>query len=100
MLKPAGYVSGIFGKWDLGVHRRYLPLAALLKGKQILEDLQSKTYMALVYALAGEFYAEVEDFDSAAKFLREASRMYRQIDMPVEEERAMALMDGLPESKQ
>ena len=25
-LRPAGYVSGIFGKWDLGVHRRYLPL--------------------------------------------------------------------------
>ncbi|MFP6854606.1 MAG: sulfatase-like hydrolase/transferase, partial [Opitutales bacterium] len=23
----AGYVSGIFGKWDLGVHRRFLPLA-------------------------------------------------------------------------
>ena len=27
MLKQAGYYSGIFGKWDLGVHRRYLPLA-------------------------------------------------------------------------
>ena len=27
LLKPAGYVSGIFGKWDLGVHRRFLPLA-------------------------------------------------------------------------
>lgn len=27
MLKQAGYVSGIFGKWDLGMHRRYLPLA-------------------------------------------------------------------------
>ena len=27
VLKAAGYVSGIFGKWDLGVHRRYLPLA-------------------------------------------------------------------------
>ena len=27
MLKAAGYTSGIFGKWDLGVHRRYLPLA-------------------------------------------------------------------------
>lgn len=26
MLKTAGYMSGIFGKWDLGVHRRYLPL--------------------------------------------------------------------------
>lgn len=26
MLKAAGYTSGIFGKWDLGVHRRYLPL--------------------------------------------------------------------------
>lgn len=26
VLKRAGYVSGIFGKWDLGVHRRYLPL--------------------------------------------------------------------------
>ena len=26
LLKPAGYVSGIFGKWDLGIHRRYLPL--------------------------------------------------------------------------
>jgi len=26
-LKPAGYVSGIFGKWDLGVHKRFLPLA-------------------------------------------------------------------------
>jgi len=26
-LKSAGYVSGIFGKWDLGVHRRFLPLA-------------------------------------------------------------------------
>jgi len=25
-LKPGGYTSGIFGKWDLGVHRRYLPL--------------------------------------------------------------------------
>ena len=27
MLKAAGYTSGIFGKWDLGVHRRFLPLA-------------------------------------------------------------------------
>lgn len=27
LLKQAGYVSGIFGKWDLGVHRRFLPLA-------------------------------------------------------------------------
>ncbi|NLX95732.1 MAG: sulfatase-like hydrolase/transferase [Rhodopirellula sp.] len=26
MLKKAGYYSGIFGKWDLGVHRRFLPL--------------------------------------------------------------------------
>lgn len=26
VLKEAGYVSGIFGKWDLGVHRRFLPL--------------------------------------------------------------------------
>ena len=26
MLKQAGYYSGIFGKWDLGVHRRFLPL--------------------------------------------------------------------------
>jgi len=25
MLKTAGYHSGIFGKWDLGVHRRFLP---------------------------------------------------------------------------
>ncbi len=27
MLKESGYRSGIFGKWDLGVHRRFLPLA-------------------------------------------------------------------------
>ena len=27
MLKAGGYVSGIFGKWDLGVHRRFLPPA-------------------------------------------------------------------------
>lgn len=27
ILKPAGYTSGIFGKWDLGSLRRYLPLA-------------------------------------------------------------------------
>ncbi len=27
MLKPGGYVSGIYGKWDLGVHKRFLPLA-------------------------------------------------------------------------
>jgi len=26
-LKEAGYTSGIFGKWDLGVHQRFLPLA-------------------------------------------------------------------------
>ena len=26
MLKRAGYHCGIFGKWDLGVHRRFLPL--------------------------------------------------------------------------
>ena len=26
-LKEAGYISGIYGKWDLGVHRRFLPLA-------------------------------------------------------------------------
>jgi len=26
-LKDAGYVSGIFGKWDLGVHQRFLPLS-------------------------------------------------------------------------
>jgi arylsulfatase A-like enzyme len=26
MLKEAGYYCGIFGKWDLGVHRRFLPL--------------------------------------------------------------------------
>ena len=25
MLKPAGYRSGIYGKWDLGIHRRFLP---------------------------------------------------------------------------
>jgi arylsulfatase A-like enzyme len=25
LLRPAGYVSAIYGKWDLGVHRRYLP---------------------------------------------------------------------------
>ena len=25
-LKQAGYYCGIFGKWDLGVHRRFLPL--------------------------------------------------------------------------
>lgn len=27
LLKQAGYVSGIYGKWDLGVHKRFLPLA-------------------------------------------------------------------------
>ncbi len=27
ILKQAGYINGIFGKWDLGVHKRYLPLA-------------------------------------------------------------------------
>jgi arylsulfatase A len=27
MLKGAGYVSGIYGKWDLGIHKRFLPLA-------------------------------------------------------------------------
>lgn len=27
LLKHSGYTSGIFGKWDLGVHRRFLPLA-------------------------------------------------------------------------
>lgn len=27
VLKPLGYRSGIFGKWDLGVSRRFLPLA-------------------------------------------------------------------------
>jgi arylsulfatase A-like enzyme len=27
MLKSAGYPSAIFGKWDLGMQRRYLPLA-------------------------------------------------------------------------
>lgn len=27
MLKKAGYTSGIFGKWDLGVHKRFLPIA-------------------------------------------------------------------------
>ncbi|MEW4529335.1 sulfatase-like hydrolase/transferase [Maioricimonas sp. JC845] len=26
MLQQAGYRSAIFGKWDLGIHRRYLPL--------------------------------------------------------------------------
>lgn len=26
VLKQAGYVSGLFGKWDLGIHRRFLPL--------------------------------------------------------------------------
>jgi arylsulfatase A-like enzyme len=26
MLEEAGYYSGIFGKWDLGMHRRFLPL--------------------------------------------------------------------------
>lgn len=26
-LKEAGYTSGIYGKWDLGVHKRFLPLA-------------------------------------------------------------------------
>jgi arylsulfatase A len=27
LLKQAGYYNGIFGKWDLGMHRRFLPLA-------------------------------------------------------------------------
>ena len=27
VLKSTGYMNGIFGKWDLGVHRRFLPLA-------------------------------------------------------------------------
>ncbi len=27
VLKKQGYVSGIFGKWDLGIHKRFLPLA-------------------------------------------------------------------------
>jgi len=27
LLKEANYVSGIYGKWDLGVHKRFLPLA-------------------------------------------------------------------------
>ena len=27
VLKTTGYTSGIFGKWDLGVHRRFLPQA-------------------------------------------------------------------------
>ena len=27
VLAKAGYVSGIYGKWDLGVHKRFLPLA-------------------------------------------------------------------------
>ncbi len=27
MLKKGGYTGGIFGKWDLGMHRRFLPLA-------------------------------------------------------------------------
>ena len=27
VLKQAGYASGIFGKWDLGLNRRFLPLA-------------------------------------------------------------------------
>ena len=27
ILKPEGYVSGIFGKWDLGISKRFLPLA-------------------------------------------------------------------------
>lgn len=26
LLRQAGYCTGIFGKWDLGVHRRFLPL--------------------------------------------------------------------------
>jgi len=26
LLRKAGYYSGIFGKWDLGIHKRYLPL--------------------------------------------------------------------------
>ena len=27
VLAKSGYVSGIYGKWDLGVHKRFLPLA-------------------------------------------------------------------------
>lgn len=27
LLKEAGYISGIYGKWDLGIHKRFLPLA-------------------------------------------------------------------------
>lgn len=27
LLKESGYVSGIYGKWDLGLHKRFLPLA-------------------------------------------------------------------------
>ena len=26
-LKPGGYASAIYGKWDLGIHKRFLPLA-------------------------------------------------------------------------
>lgn len=27
ILKPEGYISGIYGKWDLGISKRFLPLA-------------------------------------------------------------------------
>ena len=27
IIKPRGYKSGIYGKWDLGIHKRFLPLA-------------------------------------------------------------------------
>lgn len=27
ILKPQGYKAGIYGKWDLGIHKRFLPLA-------------------------------------------------------------------------
>ena len=36
VLKQAGYVSGIFGKWDLGQLRRFLPCSADLMISMVL----------------------------------------------------------------
>jgi class 3 adenylate cyclase/tetratricopeptide (TPR) repeat protein len=68
---------------------------SIFKGRKILEDINSKTYVALVNKLAAEFYAEGQKIDKAVQNLKLAIAMFREIGMPSEEAQASELLKRL-----